>query len=45
MLPGFEPAHSPALATRATPIAAKPPPTARAAVTPTLATRFPGHGA
>mgnify|MGYP006083567865 CR=1 FL=1 len=45
MLPGFEPAHSPALSTRATPVAAKPSPTARAAVTPTPATHFPGHGA
>ena len=45
MLPGFEPTHSSALATRATPITAKQPPTARATVTPTLAARYPGSGA
>ena len=45
MLPRFEPAHSPTLATRATPVAAKQPPTTRAAITPTLSPRYPRHGA
>jgi len=45
MLPGFEPAHSPALATRATPVAAERPPTPVAAVTPTPTPWYSGHGA
>ena len=44
MLPGFEPSHSPALATCATPVAAKRTPTPVATVTPTLAPRHPRHG-
>ena len=45
MLPGFESAHSSALATRATSVAAERPPTPRAAVPPTLTPRYSGHGA
>ena len=45
MLPGFEPAHSPALATRATPVAAERPPTPVAAVTPTPTPWYSGPGA
>ena len=45
MLPRFEPAHSPALATRATPVAAERTSTPRATVTPTPAPWYPGHGA
>jgi hypothetical protein len=45
MLPRFEPAHSPALATRAAPVAAERTSTPRATVTPTPAAWYPGHGA
>ena len=45
MLSGFEPAHSPALATRTTPVAAERPPTPVAAVTPTPTPWYSGHGA
>ena len=45
MLPGFDPSHSPALATRTTPVATERPPTPRTAITPTFATQYPRHGA